>query len=142
MSKTYPKVYPLGHRGRPAGVEGGLQNKIDNSRQKSTKSRKIPLPAHRSLGARREASAKAYRSAYPLGRFLVGLLQEGTLSEGVSFGAVPLSVKARSPYPKVYPLGRWGLTAKSGDPTSRPDISHFEEHTASSFLLFSDQQIP
>ena len=42
MSKTYPKVYPLGHRGRPAGVEGGLQNKIDNSRQKSTESRKVP----------------------------------------------------------------------------------------------------
>ncbi len=30
-----------------AGVEGGLQNKIDNSRQKSTESRKVPLPAHR-----------------------------------------------------------------------------------------------
>ena len=37
-----------------SGVEGGLQNKIDNSRQKSTESRKVPLPAHRSLGQHRE----------------------------------------------------------------------------------------
>ncbi len=35
---------------RAAGVEGGLQNKIDNSRQKSTESRKVPLPAHHFYG--------------------------------------------------------------------------------------------
>ena len=31
-------------------VEGGLQNKTDNSWQKSIKSRKVPLPAHRFYG--------------------------------------------------------------------------------------------
>ncbi|MDJ0901967.1 MAG: lysylphosphatidylglycerol synthase domain-containing protein [Xenococcus sp. MO_188.B8] len=48
---------------RTAGVEGGLQNKIDNSRQKSTKFRKVPLPAHRSYGG-------VSLTSYPLVPFL------------------------------------------------------------------------
>ncbi len=45
-----------------AGVEGGLQNKIDNFRQKSTKSRKVPLPAHRSLGQHRDRGSILFGS--------------------------------------------------------------------------------